>query len=225
MTKEVDQESHRAAESQGGTAITVDAVTPLAISTSLESGPESSAPLLPSLDDLSTLQEMLGLPDRESSPEEVDDDDDNNGLERLFWIPPDVESPPSGLRPSSPTPNPPPPAPRPRACVLCLRPRTCVLCLRPRACVPYPRPRAFVPCLCLYPRASALQAHTVYPGPLCCFSRAQPAEASQGWKRVESHSLASRATWIQLWVSCHGKAVTLDPTRQLRKQKYIATDV
>jgi hypothetical protein len=30
---------------------------------------------------------MLGLPDRESSPEEMDDDDDNNGLEHLFWIP------------------------------------------------------------------------------------------------------------------------------------------
>jgi hypothetical protein len=30
---------------------------------------------------------MLGLPDRESSPEEADDDDDDNNLERLFWIP------------------------------------------------------------------------------------------------------------------------------------------
>jgi hypothetical protein len=32
---------------------------------------------------------MLGLPDWESSPEEVDDDDDDdddNDLERLFWI-------------------------------------------------------------------------------------------------------------------------------------------
>jgi cell division septation protein DedD len=56
---------------------------------------------------------MLGLPDRESNPEEVDDDDDDNGLKRLFWIPPDVESPPSGLRPSSSTPKPPPPAPEP----------------------------------------------------------------------------------------------------------------
>jgi hypothetical protein len=36
---------------------------------------------------------MLGLLDRESSPEEVDDDDDdNNGVERLVWIPLDVES-------------------------------------------------------------------------------------------------------------------------------------
>src|SRR5277367_900112 len=44
VTKEVDRESRRAAEPQGGTTITVGAVTPLAISTSLESGPESSAP-------------------------------------------------------------------------------------------------------------------------------------------------------------------------------------
>ena len=36
-----------------------------------------------------------------------------------------------------------------------------------------------------------------------CFSRAQPAEASQGWKCVDSYSLATRATWIQLWFSCH----------------------
>jgi hypothetical protein len=35
------------------------------------------------------------------------------------------------------------------------------------------------------------------PGHYGCFSRAQPAEASQGWKRVDSYSLASRATWIQ----------------------------
>jgi hypothetical protein len=33
---------------------------------------------------------MLGLPDRESSPEEVDDDD--NGLKCLFWMPPDMET-------------------------------------------------------------------------------------------------------------------------------------
>ena len=39
--------------------------------------------LLPSLDDLPALREMLGLPDQESSPEEMDDDD-NNGLEHLF---------------------------------------------------------------------------------------------------------------------------------------------
>jgi hypothetical protein len=89
---------------------TMGAVTPLAVSTSPESGPESSAPLLPSLDDLPTLREMLGLPDRESSPEAVNDDD-NNGLERSFWILPDVESPPNSLRPSSPAPKPPPPAP------------------------------------------------------------------------------------------------------------------
>jgi hypothetical protein len=66
-------------ESQGGTTITVGAVTPLAISTSPERSPESSAPLLLGLN---TLREMLGLPDRKSSPEEVDDDD-NNGLGRF----------------------------------------------------------------------------------------------------------------------------------------------
>ena len=112
VTKEVYRESRRAVESQGGTTITVGAVTPLAISICPLSGPESGPPSLPSLDDLPTLRLMLGLPDRESSPEEVDDDG-NNGLERLFWIPPDVESPPSGLRPSSSTPKPPPPAPEP----------------------------------------------------------------------------------------------------------------
>jgi hypothetical protein len=83
VTKE---ESRCAAESQGGTTVTVDAVTPLAISTSPESGQESglesNAPLLPSLDDFPTPREMLGLPDRESSPEEVD----NDGPKRLFWI-------------------------------------------------------------------------------------------------------------------------------------------
>ena len=98
----MDRESGRAAESQGGTIITVSAVIPPTIFTSPESGPEGSASLLPSLDDLPTLREMLGLPDRESSPEEMDDDDDNNVLEHLFWIPPDVESPSNSLRPSSP---------------------------------------------------------------------------------------------------------------------------
>jgi hypothetical protein len=177
VTKEVDRESCRAAESQGGTTITVGAVTPRAISASPESGSESSAPLLPSLDDLPTLREMLGLPDRESSPEEVDDDD-NNGLERLFWIPPGVESPPSGLRPSSPAPKPPPPASEPvssasapepvsfvsapepvssasapRACVPCFRPRACVLCLPPRACVLCLRPS-----LCPLPPPQSLRS-------------------------------------------------------------------
>jgi hypothetical protein len=73
-------------------------------------------------------------------------------------------------------------------------PQKPVLCLRPR-------PRASVPCLCPYSclRASALQAHTVYPGPLRCFSRTQPAEALQGWKGVDSYSLISRAAWIQLY--------------------------
>jgi hypothetical protein len=47
--------------------------------------------------------------------------------------------------------------------------------------------------------ASALQAHTVYPGPLRCFSRTQPAEALQGWKGVDSYSLISRAAGIQLY--------------------------
>ena len=84
VLKEVDRESRRAAESQGGTTITIGAVISLAISTSSESSPEGSAPLLPSLGDLLTLREMLGLPVRESSPEEVDDDDDDNGLKRLF---------------------------------------------------------------------------------------------------------------------------------------------
>jgi hypothetical protein len=101
VTKEADRESRRAAESQGGTTITIGAVTPLAISTSPESGPEGSALLLPSLDDLPTLREMLGLPDRESSPEEVDDDD---GLKRCFGCP-QMESPPNGLRPSSAAPS------------------------------------------------------------------------------------------------------------------------
>jgi hypothetical protein len=60
-------------------------VIPLAISTSSESGLERSAPLLLSLDDFPTLREILGLLDRESSPEEVNGDD--NGLERLFGYP------------------------------------------------------------------------------------------------------------------------------------------
>jgi hypothetical protein len=83
-------------------------VIPLTISTSPENSPESNAVLLPSLDNLPTLREMLGLPDRESSPEEIDDDDDNNGLEHLFWIPPDVERPSNSLRPLSPALKPPP---------------------------------------------------------------------------------------------------------------------
>src|ERR1700728_4280766 len=100
-------------------------MTPLAISTGPENGPESSAPLLPSLNDFPILREMLGLLDREFSPEEVNDGD--NGLERLFWIPPDVESSSSGLRSSSSAQSlcllpqslchlpPPPPLPPPRA--------------------------------------------------------------------------------------------------------------
>jgi hypothetical protein len=153
VTKEVDRESRRAAESQGGNTITVGAVTPLAISTSPESGPESSAPLLPSLDDLPTLREMLRLPDRESGPEEVDDDD-NNGLKRLFWIPPDVESPPSGLRPSSPAPKPPPPPqslcplPSPQSLCPLSPPQSLCPLPPPKACVPVePRKRSLLPLL------------------------------------------------------------------------------
>ena len=127
VIKEVDRESRRAAESQGGTIITIGAMTPLAISTSPKSGPEGSAPLLPSLDDLPTLREMLGLPGRESNPEKVDDnDDDDNGLRRLFWMPLNMESPPNGLRPSSPAPKPPPP---PQS--LCPLPPPKSLCLLP----------------------------------------------------------------------------------------------
>jgi hypothetical protein len=56
VTKEVDRESRRAVESQGGTTITVGAVPPLARSISPESSPESGLPSLPRLDDLSTLR-------------------------------------------------------------------------------------------------------------------------------------------------------------------------
>jgi hypothetical protein len=82
---------------------------------------------------------MLRLPDRESSPEEIDDDD---GLEHLFWIPSGVESLSNSLRLSSPALKPPPQAsaPRLRALVLCLRPRAWVFCLRPRAASPTPAP-------------------------------------------------------------------------------------
>jgi hypothetical protein len=67
-TKEVDRESRRVAESQSGTTITVGALPPLTISIGPESSPENCPPSLPSLDDLLTLREMLGLPDRESTP-------------------------------------------------------------------------------------------------------------------------------------------------------------
>jgi hypothetical protein len=182
VTKEVDRESRRAAESQGRTTITVDAVTPLAIFISPESGPESSAPLLSSLDDFPTLREMLGLPDRESSPEKMDDDD-NNGLKRLFWIPPDVESPSSGLKPSSSAPKPPSPVSEPVSSASAPEPVSSASA--PELLSPTPAPEPPFPA----PRASALQAYTVHPGPVCYFSRAQPAEASQGWKHVDSHSL------------------------------------
>jgi hypothetical protein len=102
---------------------------PQTIFTSPESGPEGSASLLSSLDDLPT-REMLGLPDRESSPEEVDDDD-NNSLEHLFWIPPDVENPSNSLRPSSPALKPP---------SLVSEPVSYVSVLEPVSSVPIPEP-------------------------------------------------------------------------------------
>jgi hypothetical protein len=80
-----------------------------------------------------------------------------------------------------------------------------VSCLRPRACVPYPHPRSLFPAPVHVPIPEPRRSkRTLYPGPLCCFSRAQPAEASLGWKRIDSYSLASRTIWIQLWVSCYG---------------------
>jgi hypothetical protein len=102
---------------------------PQTIFTSPESGPEGSASLLSSLDDLPT-REMLGLPDRESSPEEMDDDD-NNSLEHLFWIPPDVENPSNSLRPSSPALKPP---------SLVSEPVSYVSVLEPVSSVPIPEP-------------------------------------------------------------------------------------
>jgi hypothetical protein len=151
---------------------------PLTISTSHESGLESSASLLPSLNDLSTLREMLRLPDRESSPEEIDDDD---GLEHLFWIPPGVESLSNSLRLSSPALKPPPQSLCPPPQIPCpLSPSQSLyplsppqslcplspphslcplspsqsLCLLPppKSCVSYPYSRVSVPCSCLYPR-------------------------------------------------------------------------
>jgi hypothetical protein len=101
------------AESQDRTTITISAMIPLTISTSPKSGPGSSASLLSSFNDLSILREMLGLPDRESSSEEMDDDD-NNGLKYLFWISPDMKSPSNSLRLSSSVLKPPPPSLRPQ---------------------------------------------------------------------------------------------------------------
>src|ERR1700733_2910808 len=75
------------------------------------------------------LREMLRLPDRESSPEEVNDD----GLKRLFWIHPDVESPSSGLKPSYSAPKPPSPASEPVSSAPAPEP-------------PFPASRASVPC-------------------------------------------------------------------------------
>jgi hypothetical protein len=83
---------------------------------------------------------MLGLPDRESSPEEMDDDD-NNGLERLSWISPDVESPSSGLRLPSSGPKSPLPVAEPASSVSV-----------PESVSPIPVPESPFP----IPRASAL---------------------------------------------------------------------
>src|ERR1700728_3273434 len=102
-----------------------------------ESGPESSAPLLSSLDNIPTLREMLGLPDRKSSPEKMDDDD-NNGFKSLFWIPPDVESPSSGLKPSSSAPKPPSPASQPVSSASAAEPVSSASAPEP----PFPTPRA-----------------------------------------------------------------------------------
>jgi hypothetical protein len=73
-----------------------------------------------------------------------------------------------------------------------------------------------------YPCPSRRSKHALsVPSHYNCFSRAQPAEASQGSKRVDSYSLTSRAAWIQLLVSYHRvKAVTLDPTMRLRTEMY-----
>jgi hypothetical protein len=117
------------------------------------------------LDDFPTMQEMLGLPDRESSPEKVDDDD-NNGLKRLFWIPPDVESPYSGLKPSSSAPKPPSPASEPVSSASAPEPVSSAFAPElvsptPAPEPPFPASRASVPC------SQSLGAPSVY-----CPSRA-----------------------------------------------------
>jgi hypothetical protein len=119
---------------------------PLTISTSPESGPKSSASLLPSLDDLPTLRGMLRLPDRESSPEETDDDD-KNSLEHFFWISPDAESSSNSLRPSSPALRPPPPSlrlPPQSLCPLSPTQSPCPLS-PPQSLCPLPPPKSLCP--------------------------------------------------------------------------------
>jgi hypothetical protein len=113
-------------------------------SISPESGPESNASLLPSLDNPPTLRGMLRLLDRESSPEEIDDDD-NNGLEHLLWIPLDAESSSNSLRPSSPA----------------LKPPLLSLCLPPQS----PCPMFRVPALESVSSASVREPMSPAPAP------------------------------------------------------------
>jgi hypothetical protein len=109
VTKEVDRESRRAAESQGGTTIIIGAMTPLAISTNPKSSPEGSAPLLPTFPPCERcLDYQVGsLAPRRWTTTTI------TALNACFGCPPDIESPPNGLRPSSPAPKPPPPASEP----------------------------------------------------------------------------------------------------------------
>ena len=159
MTKEVDRESRRTAESQGRTTITVDAAIPLAIFISPESGPESgpesSAPLLSSLDGFPALRAMLGLPDRESSPEKMNDDD-NNGFKCLFWIPQAWKAHLVVLGPHLP-----PQSLHSPPQSLCQLPPHPSLCPLPRPRASFPASRASTPC------SQSLGAPSVY-----CPSRA-----------------------------------------------------
>jgi hypothetical protein len=125
-----------------------------------ESGPESNASLLPSLDDPPTLRGMLRLPDRESSPEEIDDDD-NNGLEHLFWMPLDAESSSNSLRPSSPALKPPlpslrlpPQSPCPMSHVPAPEPMSSASAQEPVSPAPAPEPPFPAPVLTPEPRRS-----------------------------------------------------------------------
>src|SRR5947207_5653814 len=64
----------------------------------------------------------------------------------------------------------------------------------PKSLCPLPPSQSLRP----LPLPLSLPQSTFYLGSPRSFSRMQLAEASQGWKRVDSHSLATRATWIQL---------------------------
>jgi hypothetical protein len=113
-------------------------------------------PSLPSLDNLSTLRQMHGLLDRESSPKEVDDDDDDdddNGLERWFLDTPHVESLPSDLRP---------PPPAPKASPSGSEPVSSAPISEPVSSASAPDPRASVPCPCLLPLPQNLSAPSVH---------------------------------------------------------------